>query len=144
VPRLTRPTFRVMSPVAAHLTAEWTAIVGPMLAGSSTPRKLSSGTLTIACAGPVAMELQHYAPVLIERINMHLGSTTVQALRFMQVAPFAPPAVPPRPPPSPAAVAAAETAVAELPEGELRAALAALGRAVLDDRKPSTARSNQK
>jgi hypothetical protein len=68
---------------------------------------------------------------LIERINSHLGRPTVRALRFVQTALPAPrPAAPPAPV-SPAAAAAAESAVSALPEGELREALAALGRAVL-------------
>jgi hypothetical protein len=103
-----------------------------MLAAVSTPRRLAAGTLTIACSGPVAMELQHYATEVISRINTHLGGTTVRTLRFVQTAAAAPRA--PDAAPSPPAVAeAAESAVAALPEGELRAALAALGRAVLAD-----------
>ncbi len=111
--------------------ADWAAIVGPLLASVSAPRRLSAGTLTIACTGPVAIELQHYAGELTERINIHLGSPTVRALRFVQTALPAPrPAVAPGRV-SPAAAAAAESAVSALPEGELREALAALGRAVL-------------
>ena len=84
---------------------------GPSLAAVSAPRRLAAGTLTIACAGPVAMELQHYATELMDRINTHLGSPAVKALRFVQTALPAPPpaarapadsrrgrARPPRPP----------------------------------------------
>jgi hypothetical protein len=111
--------------------ADWTGIVGPLLASVSAPRRLSGSTLTISCSGPVAIELQHYAVELIERINIHLGSPTVRALRFVQTGlPGPHPAVPPVRV-SPAAAAAAESAVSALPEGELREALAALGRVVL-------------
>lgn len=143
VPRLVRPAFRATSPAVTQVLADWGAIVGPVLGTVSAPRRLASGTLTIACAGPVAMELQHYAGELIDRINTHLGSPTVKALRFVQTTLAAPrPAA--RPPPiPPAAIAAAETAVAGLPDGDLRQALAALGRAVLAAEpprgKPSTA-----
>lgn len=131
VPRLTRPVFHRMSPAAAQVMADWAGIVGPLLASVSTPRRLAGSTLTITCAGPVAIELQHYAGQLIERINVHLGSPTVRALRFVQTGLPAPsPALPPAPV-SPATAAAAETAVSALPKGELREALAALGRAVL-------------
>lgn len=131
VPRLTRPVFHRISPAAAQVMADWAGIVGPLLASVSTPRRLAGSTLTITCSGPVAIELQHYAGQLIERINIHLGSPTVRALRFVQTALPAPrPAAPPAPV-SPAAAAAAESAVTALPEGELREALAALGRAVL-------------
>ncbi len=136
VPRLTRAVFRASGPATAQVMTDWVAIVGPLLASVSAPRRLVTGTLTIACAGPVAMELQHYAGELIERINVHLGSPTVKALRFVQTAVPAPrPAAPPAPV-SVAVAAAAESAVAALPEGELRAALAALGRAVLASDPP--------
>jgi hypothetical protein len=65
------------------------------------------------------------------RINGHLGRVAVTRLRFVQDAP----AALPRPrPPRPAAVAQARAAVAGLPEGDLRDALEALGRAVLGAR----------
>jgi hypothetical protein len=143
VPRLARPAFRAMGPGTGQVMADWDAIVGPMLAAVSVPRRLAAGTLTIACAGPVAMELQHYAPELISRINTHLGTTTVRALRFVQTMSVTPQTAPPSPMP-PWVAAAAETAVAALPQGDLRAALAALGRAVLTGEaraKPSTART---
>lgn len=131
LPRLVRPAFRTTGPATAQVLADWAAIVGPLLASVSAPRRLAAGTLTIACSGPVAMELQHYAVALIDRINTHLGSQTVKALRFVQSALPAPrPAEPPAPVP-PAVIAAAESAVAGLPQGGLRQALEALGRAVL-------------
>jgi len=144
VPKLARPAFRAMSPGTGLIMADWVSIVGPMLAAVSVPRRLAAGTLTIACAGPVAMELQHYATELISRINTHLGATAVRSLRFVQTTSVAPRPPQPAPPVPPWVAAAAETAVAALPEGELRAALAALGRAVLagDARdKPSTNRT---
>ena len=131
VPALVKPAFRKRAPATAQVLADWEAIVGPAIAAVSVPRKLFSGTLAIACSGPLAMELQHLAPQLIERINRHLGKVTVTRLRFVQDAPAARPA--PRPP-RPAAVARARAAVAGLPDGELRDALEALGRAVLAGR----------
>jgi hypothetical protein len=144
VPKVARPAFRAMSPGTGLIMADWDSIVGPMLAAVSVPRRLAAGTLTIACAGPVAMELQHYATELISRINTHLGATAVRSLRFVQTTSIAPRPPPPAPPVPPWVAAAAETAVAALPEGELRTALAALGRAVLAGearKKPSTNRT---
>jgi hypothetical protein len=105
--------------------------MGPAIASVSVPRKLFAGTLAIACSGPLAIEMQHLAPQLIERINRHLGKIAVTRLRFVQDPP--PARVAPRPP-RPAAVARARAAVAAMPEGELRDALEALGRAVLAGR----------
>jgi hypothetical protein len=140
VPGVTRATFRERAPATAQVMMDWPAIVGPALAAVTTPRRLSAGTLTIACAGPIAMELRYMAVELINRINGHLGRSAVHSLRFTQVA-DARLAVPPAPPP--AAVAAAEAAVAHLPAGELRDALTALGSLVLARRKPSTRRTTK-
>ncbi|MEJ0046643.1 MAG: DUF721 domain-containing protein [Rhodospirillales bacterium] len=74
VPGVTRPAFKKRSPAGASLMADWVAIVGPTLAARTEPRKLSRAQLTIACSGPVAMELQHAAAALIERINTHAGT----------------------------------------------------------------------
>ena len=130
VPGVTRPAYRRRAPAAAQLLADWAEIVGPGLARVAMPRRLTAGTLTLACAGPVALELQHLAGSLLERINTALGGTVVQRLRFTQD--LAPPARAPAAPPAPdpAALAALEARLAGLPDGELRAALAALGRRV--------------
>jgi hypothetical protein len=84
LPALTRTAFRRRSPAAAHLLADWEAIVGPAIAAVTVPERCSAGLLSIACAGPVALELQHLAPKLIERINIHVGRTLVTRLRFRQ------------------------------------------------------------
>ena len=117
------------------------SIVGPALAAVTLPRRLSAGTLTIACAGPIAMELQHLSGELIARINSALGAQVVTALRFVQTALAAPVAVPP-PPPSPQSAARAESAVECCPTGSCATALEALGRAVFGaaETRPSTRR----
>ncbi len=124
LPALTRPAFRRRSPAAAQILTDWTAIVGPQLAATTLPRRLSGSTLTIACSGPVALELQHLAVALTGRINAHCGQVVVEQLRFVQE---------PLPPPPPAPAPAPLGPVPALPgvrEGELHAALASLGRVV--------------
>ena len=132
VPALVKPAFNKRAPATAQVLADWEAIVGPAIAAVSVPRKLFGGTLAIACSGPLALELQHLAPQLMERINRHLGRIAVTRLRFVQDAPAVRVAARP---PRPAAVAQAKAAVAGLPEGDLRDALEALGRAVLAGRR---------
>ena len=120
VPGVTRPAFRKRSPAGAELMADWPNVVGPRLAAATEPRRLSRGQLTIACAGPMAMELQHVAAELIDRINTYAGSKIIDRLRFVQDQ-IAPPAhalprqktVEPEPVPG-------------LPEGDLNTALAGL------------------
>ena len=131
MPPLVRPAFRKRAPGTAELVADWEAIIGPALAAVTVPRKLFSGTLSIACAGPVAMELQHLSDQVMARINGHLGRVAVTRLRFIQ---DAPPALPAKPAPRPQAIAAARRAVESVPEGPLRDALESLGRLVLTER----------
>ena len=125
VPALTRPAFRRRSPAAAQILADWTAIVGPALAAVTVPRRLSGTTLTLACAGPIALELQHMTGELAARINGHAGRVIVERLRFVQEALPGPVLLPPRqandPPPEP---------IAGLPAGPLNDALARLGQAI--------------
>jgi hypothetical protein len=106
--------------------ADWPAIVGPAVAETTQPRRLSGGTLTLGCTGPQALELQHLATALIERINAHLGTVTVTRLRFVQE--VRPPAAPPA---RPRRQTDAVPVVVALPPGALRDALEKLGQAIL-------------
>jgi hypothetical protein len=130
IPAITRPAFRKRSPAGAQVLADWAQIVGPALAAVTSPLRLSAGTLTLACAGPVAMELQHLAPELIARINGHLGRVTVERLRFVQqsAAGRRPVAAAARPETALPAIVAAR--LDALPEGELRQSLENLARGV--------------
>ncbi len=128
VPALVRPAFKKRAPATAQVVADWDAIIGPAIAAVTTPRKLFTGTLVIACSGPIALELQHLAPQIIARVNAHLGKIAVTRLRFTQDS-TAPVTATPRH--RPQALAAAREAVADIPEGLLRDALERLGRFVL-------------
>ena len=131
VPALTRPAFRKRSPAGAQLLADWAQIVGPALAGVTSPVRLSAGTLTLACSGPVAMELQHLAPELISRINAQLGRAVVERLRFVQQAPAgATLRAPAAPPPAPSLPDTVTNRLTALPQGDLRQALEKLARRV--------------
>ncbi|WP_428484287.1 DciA family protein [Rhodopila sp.] len=141
VPGVTRATYRRHSPAVAQIMADWPIIVGPKVAAMTTPRRLDRGTLTIACAGAVAMDLHYVGVELMNRINTHLGGRPVHTLRFTQAGMPRPPPLTPRPPPE--ATAAAEAAVADLPAGELRTALASLGRVVLGRARTSTRRASK-
>ncbi len=130
VPMVTRQAFHRQGAVAARLVADWPVIVGPAIAAVTLPRKFSGGTLAIACAGPIALELQHHATELSSRINAYFGREAVRRLRFLQepVALAAPPL--PRAAPRPAAPFVA----VDLPDGALRDALLSLGATLLTER----------
>ncbi len=123
MPAITRAAFRRRSPAAAQVLLDWAEIVGPAVAATAIPKRLVGTTLTLACSGPTALELQHLSAALVGRINAHLGRVAVEQLRFVQDgAPPAPPAPPPR--------RAPPVAIADMAEGELRDALGRLGGAI--------------
>lgn len=129
LPAVTRPAFRARSAGAAQLLADWTAIIGPALAAVTQPRRLTGGTLTLACSGPIALELQHLTGQLAERINGHFGRVMVERFRFVQDPGVAGVAAPPRRKAAPVPVE-----VPGLAPGGLRDALAALGGRVAQGR----------
>lgn len=79
-----RPAFRRRAPAAYQLLADWDALAGSEVAATARPVKLAGGTLTLACSGPTAMDLQYRADMLIRRLNTGLGGTTIERLRFVQ------------------------------------------------------------
>ncbi len=146
IPGVTRLAFKGkagkgQSMAGARIMLDWPIIVGPALAAVTTPRRLSAGTLTIACSGPIAMELQHLASEVVDRVNTHVGQPAVRSLRFMQVSMPTATALARSPPAR--AIAAAQQAVSHLPAGELRDALAGLGSVVLAAKKPFPTRNTK-
>jgi hypothetical protein len=71
------------SPILS-LIGIWPEIVGAELARQSRPEKLSvpragkaGGSLQLRCTGAAALELQHRAPEIMERINAFMGFAAV-------------------------------------------------------------------
>ncbi len=135
--RLLEPAARRRGLAEARLLTDWPLVIGPQLAARCQPVRLAGaqgsagGVLTIHVGSTSALELQHSAPQLLERINGFFGYPAVARLRLIH----APPARPvKRRGPRPLRPLAAEElgALAVLVEPvrppELRAALAGLGR----------------
>jgi hypothetical protein len=132
---------RVAAPIVARgggvigrLKAEWAAVVGAELAGATWPEALGrDGALKIRVVSSFALDLQHRAPLVIERINNFFGRSAIVRLVLVQ----GPLPLPARPRRAPAAslgaeeAKALETRLAEVADPELRAALAGLGHLVL-------------
>lgn len=126
----------------AGLVADWTAIVGDRLAEATLPVRLQfprgerrDGTLHVRVSGSLALELQHLAPQLLERINGYLGYRGVERLKIER----GPMPLPVRrmsePAPEPFVDGEAEPAVAAVADEPLRRSLARLGRAIERARK---------
>lgn len=139
---------RVLDPVCARrglanatLLAAWPEIVGQRYARATLPEKLSfprgsgeeAGVLTLQVDRGAALYLAHESDQLIERINGFLGFRAVARIRMVQ-RPIAA-KEPNRPKPAralaPEEEAALASSIAAIEDNSLRAALDALGRAVI-------------
>lgn len=74
-----------------EVISRWPDIVGPELAALTAPEKLqqrrgdvAGAVLHIRVAGAAAVELQHMAPVVLERINGFYGYRAVDRLKLIQ------------------------------------------------------------
>lgn len=135
VSQVAAPILKRRSGVLARLKADWPAIVGPRWAAVSWPLALGrDGALKLRVVPAAALDLQHRAPLVIERITLYFGRPIAARLLFVQgPLPLAPPpAAPAPPPPLPAgARQALDLRLARIPDTGLREALARLGHAVL-------------
>jgi hypothetical protein len=123
------------SGVLVRLKAEWATIAGPEWGNMTWPTALSrDGVLKLRAVPGAALELQHRAPLLIERINIFFGRSIITRLAIVQgLLPLAPPPnrLLPRPL-TPDEMRALDEQLREIADPELRNALARLGQAVID------------
>ena len=120
--------------ILARLKAGWSTAVGADFAAVAWPEALGrDGALKLRVEPAIALEIQHRAPLLIERINGFFGRGVVARLVLVQATrPRAGPATPARAEPLGRAEAEAlDTTLGDIADPELRAALSGLGRLVL-------------
>lgn len=97
VAAITRDIFRKRGFAQGHILAHWPEIVGMALAEYSSPEKLAfprgpseghrssaGATLTVRVDGPVALEIRHLEPQIVERINGYYGYNAVSRLKLIQ------------------------------------------------------------
>jgi hypothetical protein len=129
----------------SQIVLYWEDIVGERLAAMSEPLALkwpprgsgprdhAPAALVIRVESGFALELQHLAGVVIERVNGYLGFACVDRIALRQGPVTARKSGSPRrPAPSPAALAAAAALVEDVAEAPLREALTRLGAQVLN------------
>jgi hypothetical protein len=126
---------------ARELVTRWTEIAGADVARHSEPLKMQwprpvegqpqePATLVLRVEGPAALEIQHKADVILERVNRFFGWHAVGRLALRQ-APLSRRDRPARRgPPDPKAVEAEAKSLSAVEDDELRAALARLGAAI--------------
>ena len=138
LPDVTRSALARRGFAAARVIADWPEIVGPALADASLPERLvrarsaDSATLVVRVRPAAALELQHWMPQIIERLNGYFGFRAIGRIRLVQgpVAPRPRRAQLPPPRPTPDQAAAVERRLAGLAGSPLHDALLALGRSV--------------
>ncbi len=163
-PRL-RPLADLVGPVlgpalaaqgfsGSDIVASWTEVAGERLAAVSRPIKVEwprrrpgidtsakpePATVVIRVEGAYALELQHLAPLLLERINAVYGWRCVGRIVLKQglVGPRAAPARA-RPGPSDADLRQIATAVEPIEAEPLRRALARLGSSIAAEKAQET------
>lgn len=150
IPAITRKTMERFGFAYGDILNQWPAIAGPELAACCVPERISwprgidseqkarrgrhgGGTLVIRVNGPMAVELQHLTPRIMERINGYYGYHAIGSVKIIQ-GPLPRWRQPARRKPAildarSAAILAQTTAALE--PGPLRDALARLGRGVL-------------
>jgi hypothetical protein len=138
---------RVAAPIVARggggvlvrLKAEWSAVAGAELAAQTWPEKLGrDGALKLRVAPGFALDLQHRASLIIDRINVFFGRAAVTRLALVQgtlpLAELGQAASQSHPPSSPRTADTAgmlDSQLAGVEDAELRAALARLGEVIL-------------
>ena len=137
VPAIAKAALGSRGYAEAGLFTHWAEIVGASLAASSLPIKLGfprgkrdDGTLTVRCGGSAALELQHLAPSVLERINGHFGYRAVARLKIEQGAVSPRKVAVPAPPLTRLEQNDVSASVAPVADPEIRASLSRLGTAI--------------
>lgn len=84
------PAIRRRGFADERILQEWEQIAGPLIAARCKPVKIHygrqrTGTLHIQASSAIALELQHLAPQLIERVNGYFGYRAVHRLQIIQM-----------------------------------------------------------
>ena len=128
---------------SADIVTHWPEIVGPEIAAHAEPMQLKwpraprggdeeagPGTLVLRVEGPAAIEIQHLAGVIVERVNRFFGWRAVDRIALRQAPLARRPKARPASGPSAEALARIAGTLPDVADESLRAALARLGAAI--------------
>lgn len=141
------PTLAARGLGEASLVTAWPEIVGAEIARYARPIQIqwpprgakrgveaaAPATLVLRVDGAFALEAQHAGPIIVNRVNAHLGWRCIGRIAFRQ-GPLAELKPKRRAPPAPSARAQAEASALAAPieDEELRLALTKLGARAID------------
>ena len=126
---------------STEIVTHWADIVGAEIAAHSEPIKITwprhsdadesePATLVLRCEGPAALEIQHLADVIVERINRFLGWRAIARIALRQAPLTRRDKRPQAAPPDAAAARRIADSMTGIADEDLRAALGRLGAAV--------------
>ena len=132
--------FKAQGFASTEIISRWADIVGPEIAAHSEPLKISwprpvgdeapePATLVLRVEGPAALEIQHLAAVILERVNRFFGWQAIGRIALRQ-APLRHRGRPPARKPDAAAAARIAEALPDIKDEDLRQALGRLGAAI--------------
>jgi hypothetical protein len=140
VRRTLADTFARQGFASTELVTHWNDIVGAEIAAHCEPLRLNwprggdvdapePATLVLRVEGPIAIEIQHLAPVILERVNRFFGWQAIGRLALRQ-APLRRREQPTAASPDTAAAARIAKALPDVTDENLRQALGRLGAAI--------------
>lgn len=151
VPDCVAPSLKVQGFADASLHMHWAEIAGADLARFCEPIALRwpsgqevmaparprGGALTVRVVSAFSLDLQHMAPVILQRVNAHFGWRCVERITFKQgpLRRQAARKVPSRPLITPDISATLDRTLSDIGDEGLKTALARLGVGVLGRRK---------
>jgi len=129
---------------SAELVTRWTDIVGPEISAHAEPLKIQwprsqheaaePATLVLRVEGPIALEIQHLAGVIVERVNRFFGWQAIGRIALRQ-APLTRRERKTRAPPDMETMQSIAASLPDVADDDLRQALARLGAAVEQNRR---------
>lgn len=139
--KLVGETFRRQGFASAELVTRWSDIVGAEIAAHSEPMKVQwlrskddedqkPGTLVLRVEGPAAIEIQHLADVICERVNRFLGWRAIARIALRQAPLRRGGRKKAAPADDPIAMAEVAAGLSGIADDDLRQALARLGAAI--------------
>jgi hypothetical protein len=137
-------TFAKQGFASAELVTRWTDIIGPEIAAHAEPLKIQwprgdhaatePATLVLRVEGPTAVEIQHLAGVIVERVNRFFGWHAIGRIALRQ-APLARREPKIAAPLNQEVMQSIAASLPDIADDDLRQALARLGAAVEQNRR---------
>ncbi len=100
VPGLLKSSYERFGFAYGQILTQWPSIVGEALAQYTQPERVrwprrtaqkafandrrAGGTLVVRVEGPVAIEVQHATPQIVEAVNLYYGYDAITALKIVQ------------------------------------------------------------